>query len=290
MYQALNTGAIGVQVRGVAEAIVAARLAGFAGVEFRIAEVADLIDRDGVAAVRGLFDSAGVRPAAWAHGIRWQGDEATWQAGLAGLPRLARAGAALGCTRTFQVLPSWSDDLPPDAYRDFCLARLRPIAAALADAGCALGLEFLGPATLRAGKRHPFVHTATAALELAAAIGPSVGLLLDAYHWYTAHGTLDELRGLRAEQIVHVHVNDAPAGVPIDEQQDLVRDLPGATGVIDIAGFMAALRAMGYDGPVTAEPFRRNLADLPSDAARLVAVKASLDAIWGDEEPPRTPR
>ncbi len=85
----------------------------------------------------------------------------------------------------------------------------------------------------------------------------------------------------RAERVVHVHINDAPLGIPIDEQQDLVRDLPGETGVIDIAGFLGVLRAIGYGGPVTAEPFKRELQDLPSDAARLVVVKASLDAVWG---------
>ena len=31
--------------------------------------------------------------------------------------------------------------------------------------------------------------------------------------------------------------------------------LPGATGVIDVATFLAAVRALGFDGPVAAEPF-----------------------------------
>ena len=281
MYQALNTGAIGVQVRGLSDAIVAARLAGFAGLEFSVREVADLIDRHGVDHVRALFTSAGVRPAAWSHGLDWRSDEAAWRAGLAVLSRLAAAAAAIGCPRTFQVLHSWSDDLPYAEFWDFCVARLRPIASILGEHGCSLGLEFLGPATLRAGKAHPFVHTAAGALEFGSAVGPNVGLLLDCYHWYTGHGTLDDLRGIRIERIVHVHVNDAPAGLPIDEQQDLVRDLPGETGVIDIAGFLGLLRDIGYDGPVTAEPFKRELHDLPSDAARLVRVKASLDKVWG---------
>jgi sugar phosphate isomerase/epimerase len=230
--------------------------------------------------VNDLFTSAGVRPAAWSHGIQWQRDEADWKAGLAKLPRQAAAAAAIGCPRTFQVLPPFSNDLPFDEFWRFCVERLQPIASILAEHGCSLGLEFIGPATLRAGKQHPFVHTATAALEFGAAVGPNVGLLLDCYHWYTSHGTLDELRAMRREQIVHVHVNDAPAGIPVDEQQDLVRELPGETGVIDIGGFLGALRDMGYDGPVTPEPFKRELQDLPSDAARLVVVKASMDAVW----------
>ena len=281
MHQALNTGAIGVRVRDLAEAIAAARLAGFTGVEFNVREVADLIDLHGAEYVRGLFSSAGVRPAAWSHGLDWRGDEAAWRAGLAALPRLAAAAAAIGCPRTFQVLHSWSDTLPYAEFWDFCVARLQPIASILGEHGCSLGLEFLGPTTLRAGKAHPFLYTVGDALTFGEAVGPNVGLLLDCYHWYTGHGTLDDLRGIAVERIVHVHVNDAPAGIPIDEQMDLVRDLPGETGVIDIAGFLGILRDINYDGPVTAEPFKRELQDLPSDAARLVRVKASLDKVWG---------
>ena len=39
-----------------------------------------------------------------------------------------------------------------------------------------------------------------------------------------------------------------------------MRRLPGATGVIDIAGFLQTLREIGYDGPVTPEPFEKRLA------------------------------
>ncbi len=91
-----------------------------------------------------------------------------------------------------------------------------------------------------------------------------MGVLLDSFHWHTAHETADDLGSLTAEQIVDVHVNDAP-DVPTDEQQDLVRELPGATGVIDIGNFLEAVRASGYDDSVMVEPFSRRLRDLPPD-------------------------
>ena len=79
---------------------------------------------------------------------------------------------------------------------------------------------------------------------------------------------------------MYVHVNDAPAGVPVEEQLDNVRALPGETGVIDIAGFLQSLQAIGYDGPVVPEPFKKELADLPSDDARLETVGAAMDRIF----------
>jgi sugar phosphate isomerase/epimerase len=177
------------------------------------------------------------------------------------------------------VLPA-SDEQPLEENRRFHIERFRPIAQVLADHGCYLGLEFIGPKTLRESKRYPFIYRMGDMLALGAEIGPNVGLLLDCWHWYTSRGTLDELRALKPEQVVYVHVNDAPAGIPIDEQLDHTRALPGETGVIDIVGFLQALQTIGYDGPVTPEPFKKELNDLPSDDARLQKVGEAMDAIF----------
>ena len=40
-------------------------------------------------------------------------------------------------------------------------------------------------------------------------------------------------------------MNDAPAGRPKDEMKDSPREMPGATGVIDIAAFLQALQGIG---------------------------------------------
>jgi sugar phosphate isomerase/epimerase len=55
--------------------------------------------------------------------------------------------------------------------------------------------------------------------------------------------------------------------------------MPGETGVIDIAGFLKALAAIGYDGPVTPEPFNPKLRELPAAEAARVTF-ASLRDIW----------
>ena len=86
-------------------------------------------------------------------------------------------------------------------------------------------------------------------------------------------------RRLRGEQVVHAHVNDAPPGVPIDEVVDMERLLPGASGVIDARGFLAALGEIGFDGPVIVEPFNADVRALPPPE-RVAAVAASLAAVW----------
>jgi len=280
MYATLNTGAIGVKTNGVHEAIGAAKLGGFAGIELRAPEVADLIESHGVDAVRTLLGEAGVRAAVWGLGMDIRGDDAAWDGALVALRRNAAAMAAIDCTRVTTVLFSGSNERDYDANWRFHIARLKPVAAVLAEHGCSLGLEYLGPQTIHKNFQYPFVHTMAKALELGAAIGPNVGLLLDCWHWYTAGDDLAVIRAARAAQIVHVHINDAPTGIPIAEQIDNRRALPGETGVIDIAGFFGALQSIGYDGPVTAEPFKRELGDLPNDAARLATIRESIAKVF----------
>jgi sugar phosphate isomerase/epimerase len=216
--------------------------------------------------------------------VAWNGPKEKWRQGLEELPRLTRAAAAVGGTRCMTWVMPCSDELAFEENLRFHVERFTPIAAILASEGCSLGLEFIGPKTLRDSKKHPFVHTMPGMLEMGAQIGPNVGpnvgLLLDCWHWYTSHSTAEELRALRPEQIIYVHVNDAPQGIAIDEQLDGVRCLPGETGVIDIAAFLQTLQAIGYDGPITPEPFKKELADLPSDQERLKAVGATMDKIF----------
>jgi sugar phosphate isomerase/epimerase len=107
----------------------------------------------------------------------------------------------------------------------------------------------------------------------------NVGLLLDIWHLYTSYGTNDQVRELRNDDVVVVHINDAPAGVAVDEQIDNVRALPGETGVLDITGFLQALRAIGYDGPVTAEPFSQRVRELAPEAA-VRETAAAVQKVW----------
>jgi sugar phosphate isomerase/epimerase len=173
-----------------------------------------------------------------------------------------------------------SDELEFQANFDFHVTRLQPAAQILSDYGCRLGLEFVGPKTLRATRRYEFIYTLNGMLELCRAIGTdNMGLLLDAYHLYTSHGAPDLVRRLTNQDVVAVHVNDAPAGVAVDEQLDQVRALPGETGVLDMSGFLQALQTIGYDGPVTPEPFSERLRGLPPAEAVREAGQA-MRRVW----------
>ncbi|HET7094046.1 MAG TPA: sugar phosphate isomerase/epimerase family protein, partial [Thermomicrobiales bacterium] len=271
-------------IRGLSlpAAIDLARDAGFAGLAFDSRAAADLIAAEGLAAARERFAQAGVRPALWSLPVAWRDDE-RWEADLRDLPRLAAAARQLGANRTATYMPSGSDERPYRENFEWHVARLRPVAEALKAEGCRLGLEFIGTKSYRDQFRHEFIHTLDETMALIAAIGTgNVGLMLDSWHVYASGGSAADLDRLTNDDVVVVHVNDAPAGVARDDQIDTVRTLPLETGVIDLAAFMGKLRGIGYDGPVMPEPFSQRLVDLaardPLAAARDAA--RAMNALW----------
>ncbi|RIX59433.1 sugar phosphate isomerase/epimerase [Paenibacillus nanensis] len=183
--------------------------------------------------------------------VEWRASESAFQEGLEELASHAAAAQALGCTRCCTyILPS--TDEKAAHFMAVATRRLRQCAVILGAYGISLGLEFVGPHHLRERWKHPFIWTMEETLDWIAAIGEAnVGLLLDAYHWYTNELGTEAIEALRPEQIVHVHLNDAP-NVPVSEALDNGRLYPGE-GVIDLAGFLKALDKIGYRGPVAQE-------------------------------------
>lgn len=274
MYRTLNPGAIDVSVPFEEGARLAARY-GFAG----LAIDPSFLLEHGPDAVLEILQQHSLRPGSFGLPVDFRGSDEGFEASLGTLEPLAKAAQAVGCTRASTYIFSWSDELDFAANFAFHRERLAPPAAILADHGISLGLEFLGPKTLRDGHPHEFVYTVAGMLELGEAIGPNVGLLLDAWHWYTGTNDAADLDLLTKENVVDVHVNDAPVGLPRDEQLDNVRCLPGETGVIDIHTFLGRLGRIGYDGPVVVEPFNAPLrAMVPEDAVRTTAE--ALQRVW----------
>src|SRR5690606_7639836 len=225
----------------------------FVGVEYSIREAAAAVDAQGFETVAAWFENAGVLPAVFGLPVEWRKDEAAFQAGLKELPALAKLAQDLDCTRCTTWVPPATDE-PAAEYSARAIRRLGEIACVLTESGVRLGLEFLGPAHFRPDPAKVWFADLAGALEAVERVEEThllenVGLLIDSWHWYTSGDAIMDLAAVPLEQIVHIHINDAP-DVPREEQIDHVRLLPGESGVIDMMGFLKTLSALGYDGPV----------------------------------------
>jgi len=251
---------------------------GFESVGARGEELGGMPESD-LAALLAQMEAGGLRWGAANLPVDFRFDEERFRGSIGALPDFARGLKRAGVSRVGTWLMPGSTTLTYRRYFDLVAGRLREVATVLDGEGLRLGLEYVGTKSSWTGLRYPFVHTLAETLELAEEIGVgTVGVVLDSWHWYMAGDTADQIEALRNDQVVAVDLNDAPAGIPDDEQKDGSRELPAATGVIPIADFLGALQRIGYDGPVRAEPFNEPLNALPDEKAAAATAAAMRNA------------
>lgn len=212
--------------------------------------------------------------------VEFRRDDAKFREDLKELPKFCEAMQKQGATRINTWIISSHSTLTYNENMRQHASRLGECAKIMKDYGISLGLEYLGMRTLVAGNRYPFISSMKEGKELIAAIGTgNVGFVLDSFHWYCANDTLEDIKTLTPSDIITVDINDARAGFKREEQQDGKRELPLATGVINMKDFLQGLIDIGYDGPVRTEPFNQALNDLENDealATNMTAMKKAL--------------
>jgi len=271
LYINLSPEALGLKVT-FEETIRLAKSHGFGGIDLPLKEVIAL-SRPERAAEK--IQAAGLQWGGVSLPVNYRKDEATYVTDMDRLEKWLPLVQQIGCTRCYTPIRPGDNELDFNACFDLHVKRLKPIAALLAQHEIRFGLEFIGPKTLRDEMRHTFIYTIKGMLELcnAIAVNPRenkerIGILLDSYHWWTSGATESDLLDLlNNDNIVYVHVNDGRPGRNRDEQMDLERMLPCDSGLIDIATFMRCLKKLNYDGPLTAEPFLPELAEMAIDEA-----------------------
>ena len=279
MFSCLSPGALGLSLDHTA-AIDLAVKHGFGGVDPDPAYFRTLLADGGLDAVSAHGAAVKEKGLQWGMaglpiGVDAPAEE--FREALGALPDALEVLTAAGVTAVGTWIRPMHATLDRDANWRLHVGRLQLVSEILADHGLRLGLEYIGPKTFWSTEEHPFVHTLEEARSLIAETGArNIGLILDSYHWYTAGETPADLAGLTAEDIVSVDINDARADRERDEQMDLDRRLPYSTGVIDLDGFMGAIRTAGYTGPVKVEPFMKSLAEQPVDEV-LADISSRLD-------------
>ena len=273
-FSAFTPGSIGVQ----ADQARSIRLAAMHGFESVQPLPRDLL-RDGVESHLEALSESGLRWAAAGLPVQFRKSDAEFEQGMADLPTVGDVLQRAGVKRVGTWLLPSSDDLTYLQNFKRTAGRLRRVAEVLGERGLRLGLEYVGTKRNWTASRHSFVHTMAGTKELIAEIGlPNVGIVLDSWHWWTSSETGDDIKSLTNREVVSADLNDAPRGIAKEEQYDNQRELPLASGVIDAKEFLEALVSIGYDGPVRAEPFNKELNDKDDDEASRLSVAALNDA------------
>lgn len=266
MYLSLNSTLVAGRIAWPEFARLASR------VDYRGVDVAlDAAMKEGIAATRTLMQELRIRPAVVNLPVEFRKDDAVFQTSLSKLEEAAAFAAAIGCPRMITwIMPS--SQTPKDEQRRIYKSRFTETANILARSHVRLGLEFLGPLHLRTMAPHEFIWRMPEMLDFAKECGPNVGLLLDVWHWRHAGATTADIIAAGKDRIVHVHFNDAPK-LPPAEIRDNERLMPGE-GVIDLIGFLKALRKIGYEDALSVEVFGRGLKEMPPEEGARMGLEA----------------
>src|SRR4030042_5902840 len=109
--------------------------------------------------------------------------------------------------------------------------------------------------------------------EIVKAVNRSnVGMVLDTFHFYAGGSKVDSIKSVAKEKVFIFHINDAE-NRPRDQLQDSHRLFPGE-GVIPLREIVAALKGIGYDGPVSLEMFRPEYWRLPAEEVARKGMEA----------------
>jgi sugar phosphate isomerase/epimerase len=283
MYKNLSMDALGHPVP-FEETCALAQKHNFSGVELDLRFLHSL---GSTQAAIDWFSATGLKPGGFALNAAWResdSDEA-FEKSLDSVVADADLAAAVDCRRCFTWVMPRSEKLDFYQHFDLVVPRLITIAEILAKHGTMLGFEFLGPRTMRTSQHKDFVHTLDGMRTFAAAIGMhslNTGVVLDSFHWYTSGGSIQEIEHLDHREVVDVHLSDGVIGRAVEQQLDQEREMVGSTDVIDIAGFLSALRTIGYVGPLTVEPFNALIKSMSPDGAA-AAASAALDRVLAED-------
>ena len=208
--------------------------------------------------------------------IEFRKDRVKFEEDLAALSQFAKACELAGVKGMGTWILPMHDSLTYKENFHQTSDRLAEVATVLGHYGIKLGLEYVAPKTMMVSRKFSFIRTLSELRELIDLIGKSnVGVILDSFHWYCAGDTVTDILSLDKSDIVTCDLNDARPDLGPDKQIDGKRELPSATGVIDLKSFISALVRIGYEGPVRAEPFNQVLNEMDNEAA----VKATYDAM-----------
>ena len=278
MYKALSLQGIGHPVPLKESAPVAAKY-GFKGIWL------DPLDMSIPASeTRKNLEENGLVAAGFNLPVQFRADEETFRQGMEKLDAAAKYAAECGTNRCMTWIVSGHDELTYEENFELHRSRLTEACKVLEKYGIVLGLEYCGPISARKDKKYEFVHDLDGILSLAAAINASgvsnAIILLDAWHWEFSHQVHEDSKKVgTAANVVAAHINDAPAGIPEEEQIDVKRALPGTTGVLNIGEFFSILKELDYDGPVLAEPFDRTLHEMRLEDA-VKRTSETIDSVW----------
>ncbi|MDN3686571.1 sugar phosphate isomerase/epimerase family protein [Cyclobacterium jeungdonense] len=241
----LNTSTIRGQKPGLRKYIEIAGEAGYDGIEVWVEDVKQYIaEGNSTAEIRGLIQDNGLRVENAIGFAPWMAtDEAKSQQGFKQMEEEMYMLAEIGCKRV--AAPGIGAEAPVDLM--IAGKKYKALLNLGRKTGVMPQLEFWGAFT-------PFHHLGQVLMVAAVANDPDTRLLPDVYHLFRGGSGFEGLKLIHGQAIEIFHMNDFPADIPREQQQDKDRVYPG-DGVAPLPQIISDLKRMGGDKVLSLELF-----------------------------------
>jgi sugar phosphate isomerase/epimerase len=216
----LNTSTIRGQKPGLKNSIEIAARAGYDSLELWVMDVkAYKEEGSSMPALKKFISDSKVEIDDAIGFASWMADdEAQRQKGFEQMKMEMDLMAEIGCTRIAAPAAGVKPDAPLDLFK--VGERYKMLLDLGRKTGVMPQLEFWGPSPV-------FYHFGQALMAAAAANDPDVKILPDVYHLFRGGSGYDCLKMVDGNLIDVIHMNDFPANIPREQQNDSHRVYPG---------------------------------------------------------------
>lgn len=245
----LNTSTIMGQKPGLERMIEIAAIAGYDGLELWVRDIQEWLSQgNSIEQLAKLIAGKKLRVENAISFTEWMvDDDGRRNAAMAALEKEMQMMAILGCKRIAAPPAGVSKDQPIDIQK--AGARYRETIA--------LGRKYKVMPLLEFWGASGTVYNFGQALAIASAANdPEARILPDVYHLFRGGSGFDCLNLVNGKVIDIIHMNDYPAGKPVNEQTDADRVYPG-DGAAPFKNILQTLKNMGGNKTLSLELFNK---------------------------------
>tara|TARA_R110002049_G_scaffold2750_2_gene21607 strand:- start:455163 stop:456080 length:918 start_codon:yes stop_codon:yes gene_type:complete len=165
---------------------------------------------------------------------------------------MAELAGSLGARCAYVRIPVASEDTSYPEFFDLQTTRLKQVAEVLSGKDIKLAIGFNAGKELDEGKQFPFVRNTEGLIALVRAVGlAGTGVLLDTWDWVVGEGTMDQITGLKVEEITAVRLGSLAEDVEAGKATTTDRVLPEKEGAINHVELIKHLASINFEGPVS---------------------------------------
>jgi 2-keto-myo-inositol isomerase len=244
----LNTSTIRGQKPGLLKSIEIAARAGYDSLELWVPDIKEYKQGNSLQTLKKFIDDNKVTVEDAIGFAPWMvEDEQQREAGFAQMKEEMEMMAEIGCKRIAAPAAGVKSDTQLDLFK--VGERYKKLLDLGRQTGVMPQLEFWGG--------HPvFYHFGQALMACAVANDPDARILPDIYHLFRGNSGFDSLKVVNGKMIEVIHINDYPASVPREQQNDSHRIYPG-DGAAPVKQIFTDLYNMGGVKVLSLELFNK---------------------------------